>query len=126
LKGYRPDEAGLRDLSQRDTNASIVVVPMVQVGIIGMVMDQARMRMQMDMPLAGRVARSGTMLMMIVVRMGVAMRDGFMKMLMIMSRDEVEIEPDRHQYGAGTGRAVCDFPNMKNVSSAPMKGTVEM
>lgn len=62
-----------------------VAVPMMYVGIMGMLVTQRWMMMPVRMRLAGWVAGDMGMLMMLVVKMRVLVIHGFVKMLMAVS-----------------------------------------
>ena len=62
-----------------------VAMPMMYVGIMGMLVTQRWMMMPVRMRLAGWVAGDMGMLMMLVVKMRVLVIHGFVKMLMAVS-----------------------------------------
>src|SRR6185312_7711327 len=78
-------------------------MPVVQIGVMRVAMDQPRMRVDMRMRLARRIALRMRVMMMQIMYMAMLVLERLMRMRMLVPLGEVEIEPDRHQ-GAGSNQ----------------------
>jgi hypothetical protein len=72
-------------------------VPVVQIGVVRMAVEEPRMRMTMRVQLAYRHARRMPVLVMCVMRMCVLVGERLVKMLVVVSLREVEPDADGHQ-----------------------------
>ena len=96
--------AGFALSLRRASVLSAVAVPVMQVGIVRMGMDQPGMGMVVDVRFAPRVVGAVLVLVVRVVHMGMRVHQGVMGMFVIVPLDEMKIEADRHQHGR------CDQP----------------
>src|SRR5580698_3264713 len=77
-------------------------MPVVQIGIVRMAMNQPRMGMDMRMRLVARRRAVVMMVMMRIMHMAMLMLERVMGVIVLVALGEMEIKPDCHQ------RAGCD------------------
>ena len=78
-----------------------VIVPMVQIGEMGVAMRQTLVPVTMGVRLAGRVAGHVRMLMMFVVDMGVIVGQRHMQVSVLVPFHEVEVDTGGHKHRGG-------------------------
>jgi hypothetical protein len=71
-------------------------MPVVQIGVVRMAVDEPRMRMRMAMRFARRIAWRMSMVMVQIVYMAMLVLDRLVRMRMLVPLGEMKIEPERH------------------------------
>jgi len=74
-----------------------MAVPVMQIGVMRVLVHERHMAMPVRVRLAGRIAGHVRMLMVSVMRMAVLVLEGFVHVLVLMRLGEMQIESDRHQ-----------------------------
>ena len=72
-------------------------MPVMQIGIVRVPVDQAGVLVRMGMRLTGRIVRAMRVLMVLVMHMRMIMPDRLMDMLVFVRFDDVEPDAGRHQ-----------------------------
>ena len=91
-----------------------VAMTMVQVGIMRVPVHHRRVAVPMRMRLSGRIARLVIVLVVLVMDMTVLMFERLVRMVVIVSFDEVEIEADPHQQRCEHELHADGFPKQRD------------
>ena len=71
-------------------------MPVVQIGVMRMTVDQPRVRMNMAMRLAAGIAIRVRVMVVQIVHMAMLVLDRLVRMRMLVPLGEMKIEPERH------------------------------